>query len=166
VDCYDACTKGELNKPLVVEFPFPKGSGAEVTDLDRIYKGMEIPEAQTATAAEKTLDRGMVRAVSAVLATPDDSAGAQKALGSGRAEIPPARMLLAMGTTLEKLSVVFDARNLNEPDKQKIFHERAQDAAKRVLSMEPEPAVQTAAKKLQADVDKALKEKGKAATRR
>jgi hypothetical protein len=166
-EAYGALTKQPLPKTMVLEFPFPKGSGADVADLDRVYKGEEMPEAQRLAANEKTLDRGMVRAVSAVLTTADDSPGAQKALQSGRAELPSARLLLAVGTAMEKLSAAFNNKNLDEPDKLKIFHERAQDAAKRVLEMEPEAPVQTAAKKLQADIEKTLKaEKGKALTRR
>ena len=165
-ECYEACTKQPLDKTLVLEFPFPKGSGAEVADLDRVYKGMDMPEAMRADAHEKALDRGVVRAVSAVLTTADDVPGAQKALASGRAEVPAARMLLAMGATLETLSVVFDSRNLAEPDKEKLFHERAQDAAKRVLAMEPEAPLKAAAKKLQADAEKALKAQSKKGARR
>lgn len=165
-ECYDSCTKQPLAKTLVLEFPFPKGSGAEVADLDRIYKGLDMPEAKRAEAHEKALDRGVVRAVSAVLTTAEDVAGAQKALAAGRAEVPAARMLLAMGTALEALSVVFDSKNLAEPDKEKLFHERAQDAAKRVLAMEPEAPLQAAAKKLQSDVGHALKAMGKKGARR
>lgn len=168
LECYDACAKEPLDKDkkLVLEFAFPKGSGAEVVDLDRIYKGMDMPEAQRASADEKTLDRGMVRAVSAVLTSADDAPGAQKALQAGRAEVPAARMLLAMGSTLEKLSAVFDSRNLAEPDKEKIFHQRAQDAAKRVLAVDTEAPLQADAKKLQAAAEKALKAQSKPSARR
>jgi hypothetical protein len=165
-ECYEACTKQPLDKALILEFTFPKGSGAEVADLDRIYKGMEMPEAKRAEAHEKALDRGVVRAVSAVLTTADDVPGAQKALASGRAEVPPARVLLAVGTALEDLSVVFDSKNLAEPDKAKLFHERAQDAAKRVLAMEPEAPLKAAAKRLQANAEKALKAQSKKGARR
>ena len=165
-ECYDACTKQPLGKTLVLEFSFPKGSGAEVADLDRLEKGTEIPETQRAEAHEKTLDRGVMRAVSAVLTTADDVAGAQKALASGRAEVPAARVLLAMGAALDDLSVVFDSSNLAEPDKEKLFHERAQDAAKRVLAMEPEAPLQAAAKKLQADAEHSLKARSKKGARR
>jgi hypothetical protein len=165
-ECYVACTKQPLDKTLVLEFTFPKGSGAEVADLDRIEKGKEMPEAQRAEAHEKTLDRGVLRAVSAVLTTAEDVAGAQKALASGRAEVPAARMLLAVGTALEDLSVVFDSSNLAEPDKEKLFHERAQDAAKRVLAMEPEAPLKAAAKRLQADAERALKARSKKGARR
>jgi hypothetical protein len=125
-----------------------------------------MPEAQRADAHEKTLDRSVLRAVSAVLTTADDVAGAQKALASGRAEVPAARMLLAVGTALEDLSVVFDSSNLAAPDKEKLFHERAQDAAKRVLAMEPEAPLKAAAKRLQADAERALKARSKKGARR
>jgi len=66
-------------------------------------------------------------------------------------------MLLFMGVNLDKLATAFERRNLNEPDKEKLFRERAVDAAKRVLTMKPDPASEKAAKKLQADAEKALK---------
>lgn len=157
VQAYDAFVKDAPTQPVVLEFPFPKGSAGQVPELDRIYKGLPMPEEQRTTATDKMLNRGIVRSVAATLATADDSASAQAAMQSGRAEVAPARFLLAMATALDKASAVFDRKALGEPDTQKAFRERALDASKRALELKPDAPIETAAKKLQADVEKALK---------
>lgn len=160
LEALDGLTKGLSDQPVVLEFPFPKGSAGQVTELEKVYKGLSIEEALQATAQEKSVNRGIVRAVSSVLASADDAAGAQKALQSGRAEVPPARFLLAIGTNVEKLSPIFDRKGLNELDELKILRERALDTTKRVLALKPDAATETAAKKLLADLEKALKSGG------
>lgn len=157
VDVYDHFVQAEADKPVTLEFPFPKGSGAPVADLERVYKSMWPMDELRAQIHEKVVSRGMVRGVSATITGIDDSAGAQAALKSGRTEIPAAKFLLAIGQSLWKSRVIFDLKNLREPDKMKHFHERALDAAKRARQLKPETSVETAAKKLQEDCEKELK---------
>ena len=157
LEAYGNFVKDSADKPVVLEFPFPKGSAGQVVELDRVYKGMTIADELRATAQEKMLNRGLVRSVSMVLTTEEDAAGAQNVLKSGRAEAPPAKFLLAMGSALFKLATIFDRKNLDEIDALKMFHERSQDAVKRVLELKPEAATEKAAKKLRADVEKAAK---------
>ncbi len=158
-ETYDHFVKTLSEKPVVLQMPFPKGSGAPVTDLDRVYKGMWPSAEQRAQIQEKVLNRGMVRGVSAAITSPDDAAGAQNALKGGRAEVPAAKFLLAAGESLWKTAPLFERKVLNEPDKIKFFQERALDAAKRAREMKPEEAVAAAAKKLQDQCEKALKAK-------
>lgn len=160
MESLDGLAKGLSEQPVVLEFPFPKGSAAQVTELDRVYKGMSVDEATSAAAVEKSVNRGIVRAVSSVLASADDAAGAQKALASGRAEVPPARFLLTMATNMEKLSPIFDRKGLNESEELKVLRERALDATQRVLALKPDAATETAAKKLQGEMEKAMKAPG------
>ncbi len=157
LEAYGAFVKDSADKPVVLEFPFPKGSAGQVAELDRVYKGMATADGLRATAQEKMLNRGLVRSVSTVLTTEEDAAGAQNVLKSGRAEAPPAKFLLVMGSALFKLSTIFERKNLDEIDTLKMCHERAQDAVKRVLELKPGAATETAARKLQADVEKAAK---------
>ena len=108
-------------------------------------------------AEVKALDRGVVRAVSTVLTSADDAAGAQKVLQSGRAEVPPARFLLAVATMMEKLSPIFDHRGLDEGNVLEGVRKLALRSIERVLALQPDEATEEAAKKLQADLEKALK---------
>ncbi len=157
VESYDALVKGPVAPSILLDFAFPKGSGAPVTELDRVYKGMKLVEEQRDAADQKVANRGMVRAVSSVVTTPDDVAGAQKAMEAGKVEVSSSRFLAGMATALDKLSGVFDRKGLDESDKVKILRERALDAAKRAMELKPEAGVETALKKLQGDLEKALK---------
>ncbi len=157
VESYDTLVKEPLGQAVVLDFPFPKGSGAPVTEMDRVYKGIMLPEEQRLAAGEKEISRGVVRAVSSVLASADDSAGAQNALKAGRAEVPPARFLAATGAALDRLSAVFDRKGTDDLEKVKLLRERAADACRRALELKPDAATETALKKLQAAVEKALK---------
>lgn len=150
-------------QPVVLEFSFPQGSAAQVTEMDRVYKGMSVTDAMQATAQDKMVQRGVIRAIGSVLATEDDAAGAQTALKSGRAEVPPARFVLAVAVAFNRLSGTFDRKALNEPEKQKLFQDRAVELSKKVLDMKPDADTEKAAKKLQADIEKAQKgKKGRA----
>ncbi len=160
LEALDGLAKGGTDKPLLLEFPFPKGSAGQVPELDRVYKGMPVDNATSAAAAEKTVSRGIVRAVSSVLTSPDDSAGAQKALQAGKAEVPPAKFLLAMAGNMDKLSPIFDRKGLNESEELKVLQERTLDATKRVLDLKPDATMETAAKKLQENIEKARKAPG------
>ncbi len=148
-------------KPVVLEFPFPGGNAAYVTDLDRIYKGMSVAEEVKAATSEKMMRRGVVRAIDAALTKEDDSAGAQEALKAGRAEVPAARFLMVMAASLNRAADVFDRKNLNEPNNQKMFRGKAMDAVKRVLELQPDADTAAAAKKLQAEIEKQTKEAAK-----
>ena len=139
---------------MPLEFPFPKGTGAPVTELERVYGGLPLGAEQRGPVKVKALDRGVVRAVSTVLTSADDSAGAQQALQSGRAEVPAARFLLAAATMMEKFSPIFDRRGLGGLE---VVRKRTLKTIERVLALEPDEETAAAAKELQADLEKALK---------
>lgn len=144
---------------LTLESPFPQGSAQQVADLERIYKGMVMSEEARALMHEAVLKRGMIRGYSAALTTIDDAPGAQKALESGIAPIAAPKFLLAMGQAMAKTAPLFDRKNLNEPDKGKLLWENAQACVKQVLDSKPEAALEKEAKKLQAEIEKAMKAK-------
>lgn len=149
------------DKPVVLEFPFPGGNAAYVNELDRIYKGLNVADEVKAATSERMMKRGVVRAIDAALTKEDDSAGAQEVLKAGRAEVPAARFLMVMAVSLNRAADVFDRKNLNEPNNQKMFREKAQDAIKRVLELKPDADTAAAAKKLQAEIEKQVKEAAK-----
>lgn len=157
IESYGFLIKGPSDQPVVLEFPYPKGNAAQVTEMDRVYKGLAIAEPLRATGHEKMLNRGLVRAVNSVLATADDSAAAQGAMKDGKAEVPRARFLVAVALALDKSSAVFERKNLDLPDELKMCRERALDAAKRALELKPDAATEKEAKKLVADIEKRMK---------
>ncbi len=164
IDLLEGCgdlLKQVSDKPIVLEFPFPQGTAANVTDLDRVFKGLPVAEELKAPIDDKMLKRGVVRAVSAVLATEDDSAKAQAAFQNGKAEVAPARYLAAIGSALSRVSLVFDRKYLNEPQNQRLFQAKAKEVLARALELKPDADTEKAVKKLQADVDKQAKESSK-----
>ena len=144
---------------VVLESPFPQGSGAPVADLERVYKGMAMSDEARALVHEAVLKRGMIRGYAAAVTSIDDAPGAQKAMESGRTQIPPAKLLLAIGQSMTRTAPLFGRTNLNEPDKEKLLWDRAQACAKKILESKPEAALEKDAKKLQADIEKGMKPK-------
>lgn len=149
------------DKPVLLEFPFPRGTAAPVADLDRINKGLSVTDDVKTSTDAQMLNRGLVRAVATVLATEDDSAKAQSLFQGDKAEVPPARYLLGLATTLNRVSVTFDRKYLNEPQNQRLCQTKAKEMLARVLELKPDADTEKAAKKLQADIDKQLKELSK-----
>jgi tetratricopeptide (TPR) repeat protein len=158
---YGNLSKQISDKPIVLEFPFPQGSAAKVAELDRVSKGLSVPDEAQAAAANTMVKRGVVRAVDTVLATEDDAATAQDVLKSGRAEVPVPRYLTALAISLSRVSMVFDRKNLNEVDKQKLFMEKSLELSQRALELKPDPDTQKALTKLHADLEKQAKEMAK-----
>ncbi len=144
---------------LTLESPFPQGSGLPVADLERIYKGMAMSDEARALMHEAVLKRGMIRGYSAALTSIDDAPGAQKALESGIAPIAVPKFLLAIGQSMARTAPLFDRKNLNEPDKEKLLWEHAQACVKKVLAAKPDAALEKEAKKLGADIEKSMKAK-------
>ena len=69
LESYEAFFKESSEQPVVLEFPFRKGSAAPVTELNRVYDGLDLGAEQRGPVKVKALDRGVVRAVSTVLSS-------------------------------------------------------------------------------------------------
>ncbi len=144
---------------IALEFPFPEGSAAPVVDLERIPKGMAMDAAQKEQMLANVMKRGIIRGFSAGISGIDDSAGAEKVMHTGAGEVPAAKFWLGVGESMARTGEAFGPKQINESSRLKEFYQHALDIVKMLKDMNPDADVQKAAKKLQADSEKALKAK-------
>ena len=142
---------------IELEFSFPQGSAGQVAELDRVYRGLNVSEAQRAAVDDKMMKRGIIRMVDSAVATEDDMAAAESAFKSGKVEIPAARYMLAMAITFDRCATIYDNKHLAEGDKLKLLRDRALETAKQVLELKPDAETEKAAKQLVADIEKGVK---------
>ncbi len=147
---------GKLDKlkegPVTLAFAFPKGSGAPVTQLNKITNGIVLSPEEAEAAQKRTLERGVVLAVCRAAGSPDDAAKTAETLKAGAAQSPRDTFQLAMAETLYDESQLYASNKLDEPQKMSILCERAGQMLKGL----PE-SKQT--KELAAKIEKAAKKK-------
>ena len=88
--------------------------------------------AEAEPAQQRALERGVVLAVCKAAGAPGDAAKTEELLKGGTATVPRATFLMAMAETLYSQSQLFTHEKLDQPEKLRIFCERAQAALKGV----------------------------------
>jgi hypothetical protein len=144
-----AASKGET---VPLAFGYPKGSATASPQLTRVSNGIVLPQADVDLALEHTVQRGVLMAACRAAGAPDDPAKAESILKAADPQAPRATFALAIANSLYNLSQIYMPSKADEPEKLKIFCERADEALKTVP-----PGKES--KDLAAKIDKALKKK-------
>ena len=147
---------GKLEKlkdgPIVLAFAFPKGSGGQVSQLNKVTNGIALAPGEADTVQKRALERGVVLAMCRAVGAPDDQARATELMKSGETQVPRATFTLAMAQVLYEDSQLYTSTKLDQPQKMQILCDRAQQATKAL----PESKE---SKELLAKIDKAMKKK-------
>ena len=131
VEVFDKFQKGK-DDPVPLAYPFPTGSAAPVMQLTKAATGAMLAQPEIDTAEKRAIERGVLLAACETAGAPDDPAKAQDLLKPGTLQVPRAAFVMTMASTLFNESKLYGARQISEPDKVKIFCNRALDALKTV----------------------------------
>jgi hypothetical protein len=118
--------------PVPIAYPLPLGSAAPVTQLSRVATGILLAPAEIEPAEKRSIERAVLLQASAAAGAPDDVAKAQDLLKPGTLQVPRAAFVTMMSSTLFDESKLYGARQIDKPDRIKIFCNRALDALKTV----------------------------------
>ena len=134
VECVEVFGKFQQGKddPVPVAYPFPTGSAAQVAQLGRVAAGILVAPTEIETAEKRALERAVLLQASAMAGAPDDVAKAHDLLKAGTLTVPRTAFLTAMASTLFDESKLYGSRQVDKPDRLKIFCNRALDALKTV----------------------------------
>ena len=135
---------------VALEFAFPKGNAAPVSQFTRVVNGMTLTAAETEAAQQHAIERGVVLAACRAAGAANDPAKTEEMLKSGVANVPRAAFMAAMADSLFHLSQLYSKNKLDEPRKMNALIERAQAA----LTGLPETKE---IKELKADIQTAIK---------
>jgi len=131
VQVFDKFQKGK-DDPVPLALPFPTGSAAPAMQLSKASTGILLQPAEIDTAERSTIEREVLLATCAAAGAPDDPAKTQELLKPGTFQVPRAVFVTAMAGSLFDASQLYSFRKIGDPDKQKIFCNRALDALKTV----------------------------------
>ena len=134
VEFAEAFAKFQQGKddPVLIAYPFPTGSAAPVVQLTKASTGMMLAPGELEPAEKRAITRGVLLQACAAVGAPDDVARAQELLKAGAVKVPRAAFVTLMANTLYDESKLYGVREIDKPDRVKIFCTRALDALKTV----------------------------------
>ena len=149
--------------PMPVQINFPGFTGGTDPTVTKIKAGQWVADGER-FAAETQMDRNaLARTLTALAGAGLDANKGQQLFSSGKVEIDPRVYLIELSSSFLQIGSMFDARGVNQPDQLRIVDQVIRgnlDSALKLLAAKPDKDLETRAKKMQADNDKALKKLG------
>ncbi len=131
LETFDRFQKG-TDDPVPIALPFPKGSASPVEQLSRVAAG-SMPEPGDIELAEKAaIRRRVLLAACNAAGAPDDPTKTQELMKPGNFTVPRSAFVILMADTLFQQSQLYNPRKRADPDKFKLFGNRAMEALKTV----------------------------------
>ena len=131
VQVFDKFQKGK-DDPVPIAFPLPTGSAMPVMQLTKAGAGMMLQPAEFDSAEKRAIERGVLLAACQAAGAPEDPAKTQELLKAGAHQVPRATFMTTMAGTLYDESQLYTLRKIGDPEKMKIFCNRALEALKTV----------------------------------
>jgi hypothetical protein len=117
--------KGDTVK---LEFSYPPGNAAPVTQFTRVANGIALSPTETEAAQRHAVERGVLLATCRAAGAANDTAKTEELLKTGPASVPRATFMAAMADALFRFSQLYTRNKLDEPQKRDALLERAQAA--------------------------------------
>ena len=111
-----------------LEFAYPKGTAAAVTQFTKVATGAALTPAEAEAAQQRSIERGVLLSACRAVGAPDDTAKTQDLLKAGVTTVPRATFLAAMADSLYRFSQLYAPDKLDEPQKRDALLQRAQAA--------------------------------------
>lgn len=131
-------TFGDFQKgkddPVTFDFAFPTGSPSIPVALNKIGNGLSPTQGDIDSAEKGALQRGVVLATCRAAGSPSDAAKVQAVFKAGGVKVSRAVFITAMAAALHDQAQLYTRNKLDEPEKLRLFCERAQSALNSVPS--------------------------------
>ncbi|HUK14980.1 MAG TPA: hypothetical protein VLW65_01140 [Bryobacteraceae bacterium] len=127
---------GKLDKvsgdTIPIEFTYPKGTAAPVSLFTKVTTGVTLTPAETDTALQRALERGVLLAACRAVGAPNDTAKAEDIFRAGTVLVRRATFLMGMAQQLYDLSQLYITDKLDQPQMLEALCQRAQNALKAI----------------------------------
>lgn len=124
VECLHNFLNSDKEPTVTLAISFPEGDTAEIQQYKKITSGLVLQESETEALWKATLQRQVllntIQAAGVPLTAPEK---AKALFESGEAKLPRDAFLVTVGRTLFEASNVFDAKKLDEPQRQRVICE-------------------------------------------
>ncbi len=122
VEAFDAYAKSmDKSKPITFQGIFPQTEAGARIALEKVRKGMTVPDEDRLRDAEEEIRNGVLTVVTALTGVGEDRAKAKALLAAGSASVDPGDFLLAVASFLNKQDALFDRMQMNELNNYKAF---------------------------------------------
>lgn len=139
---------------IALAFEYPTGNMAEPPNLRKIETGMLMQESEAEQVLVAMLQRGVLRAVSRVVGTPDDAAKTLEIFKPGEPKVPRATFVYGVSKSLYDLSSLYVPTRLDQPGRLKLLCQQALEGLKGIPETKDTKAlttkIQAALKKIKA----------------
>ena len=124
---------GNGQDPTVkLAFLFPSGSAVPPEGILKISNGLWPRDSDGELVETAMLQRGVLRAVSAAVGSPEDPAAAQARFQTAEVRVPRQTFVLAMAGLLYGESELFGPQRMNRPDRFALMCREARDALRSI----------------------------------
>ena len=106
---------------VILAFPYPTGSAAEITALKRISSGILLPDAEVETVGKRVVEKQVLLAACRAVGAPEDAAKTQQILKSDTVQVEWEVFALAIAQELYDQSQLFARDKLDRPDRLQMF---------------------------------------------
>lgn len=116
--------------PVILDFKYPVGSPGQPTALTRVTMGQVLQGGEPQTAERAALQRGVLLATCEAVGAANDAAKTQEMFKGGAVTVPKNVFVAAAARSLYEQSNLYSRRKMDEPEKLRIFCERANEVLK------------------------------------
>jgi hypothetical protein len=123
---------GAKTDAVAFEFGYPSGSASEPVQLQRVAKGMIVPDAEIEHLQKAMVQRGVLQAVTRATGSGNDVAKALDLFKTGDVKIPRAAFVLALAKALHEQAGLFGPKKFDQPLRVAMLCKQSEDAVKTI----------------------------------
>jgi hypothetical protein len=120
----------DKSETIPYDLGYPTGSAAEPVALQRVEKGILLPDAEIDALQKAMVQRGVLLTTTRAVGAGDDSAKALDILKTGDVKISRPTFMLAMAKSLHDEADMFSPKKLDQPNRVKMLCDVAEEALK------------------------------------
>lgn len=117
IETFGQFSERDRGEEIPLDFPYPRGSPAEVAELARVANGMLLPEAAIQAAEGRVIARGMSLATAQAAGAKEDVARTLSIFQAGDVRVPHDTFVLAMVSNVYEQAHLFGRTKLDLPDR-------------------------------------------------
>ncbi|MGO4880462.1 MAG: hypothetical protein ACLP59_06515 [Bryobacteraceae bacterium] len=119
---------------VTLSFPYPTGSPTEDQLIGKVEGGAWLRDADLEAVQKHAIERAVLLATCRAAGAKNDPAKVLDMLKNSDAKVPRAAFMEAMASALFEQSQLYAHNAMDQPDKMKVFCDRAEDALKGIPS--------------------------------
>ena len=128
VELVHAFVQSKPPESVVLAFGYPAGSAAQPVQLQRVAKGMIVPDSETESLGADMVKRGVLLSMTRLVGAGEDTAKASEIFKQPEVTVPRATFALEAARILCDLADLFSPKKLDQPNRLLLVVQGAEEA--------------------------------------